>query len=79
MFGKTLMLAALTRIVEVCYFVPSYAHMADPVAADDTSEDTFTDRNPISRTQLPPRSAGAKAWQHLPPFVSTLPMYCTFA
>jgi len=65
MFGKTLMLAALTRIFEVCYFVPSYGTLADPVE-DDTSEDTLADGSPISR---PTRSAGAKAWQHLPPFL----------
>lgn len=68
MFGKTLMLAALTRIVEVCYFVPSYSALADPVAAADTSEDVFPDGAPLSTT-LSPRS-GAEAWQHLPPFVS---------
>ena len=70
MFGKTLMLAALTRIVEVCYFVPSYS---DPVTAADTSEDVFPDGTPLSTT-LSPRS-GAEAWQHLPPFVSPFPLY----
>jgi hypothetical protein len=68
MFGRTLMLAGLTRIIEVCYFVPSYATLGDLVAADDTSEDTLAD-GPISRNILSSRSAGAKAWQHLPPFL----------
>lgn len=72
MFGRTLMLAAITRIVEVCYFVPSYATLVDP---DDISEDTLADGIPPSRG-MSSRSAGAKAWQHLPPFVSLI--HCTF-
>ena len=72
MFGRTLMLAALTRIVEVCYFVPSYATLVD---TDDTSEDTLADGILPSR-RMSSRSVGAKAWQHFPPFVGLF--HCIF-
>lgn len=67
------MLAGLTRIIEVCYFVPSYVAL-DPIG-DDTSEGTLTDDNPISRNASSSRAAGANAWQHLPPFVSIISFF----
>lgn len=62
-FGYTLMLAGLTRLIEVCFLAPSYAPM-DGVE-DDSSDHTLADG-------AGPESAVPKgrAFRHLPPFVS---------
>lgn len=62
-FGYTLMLAGLTRLIEVCFVVPSYAPM-DGVE-DDRSDHTLTDG---AGPEAFPRG---RAFRHMPPFVST--------
>ena len=68
MFGTTLMLAGFTRIIEVCFFVPSYATISDPAGDDDTSEHTLAD-GPAGLS-VSAKTAAARSWRHLTPFVS---------
>ncbi|KAF9525129.1 hypothetical protein CPB83DRAFT_860057 [Crepidotus variabilis] len=69
MFGYTLILAGFTRIIEVCFFVPSYAPLpADHAEDDNTSEHTLAEGGP-SRNPTSMKSAAAKNWRHLPPFL----------
>jgi hypothetical protein len=67
MFGHTLMLAGFTRILEVCFFVPSYAN---EISNDDnTSEHTLAEGvNPW--TALTGKAAAARSFRYLTPFVS---------
>ncbi|KAI0271119.1 hypothetical protein BGY98DRAFT_923067 [Russula aff. rugulosa BPL654] len=60
-FGYTLMLAGLTRLIEVCFVVPSYAPM-DGVE-DDRSDHTLTDG---AGPEAFPRG---RAFRHMPPFL----------
>jgi len=60
-FGYTLMLAGLSRLIEVCFIVPSYAPM-DGVE-DDRSDHTLADG-----ASLEAFSKG-RAFRHLPPFL----------
>ncbi|KAJ6605844.1 hypothetical protein B0H10DRAFT_2076115 [Mycena sp. CBHHK59/15] len=63
MFGYTVMLAGLTRIIEVCFFsAPTKA--PDVVDDDNVSDHTLTEPSP----RYP--SAASKAFRHLPAFVS---------
>jgi len=62
-FGYTLMLAGLTRLIEVCFIVPSYPPM-DGVE-DDRSDLTLTDG---AGPEVFPKG---RAFRHMPPFVST--------
>lgn len=77
MFGRTLILAGLTRIIEVCYFVPSYT-----AVQDYASENTLADGGSKNL-----KYAAARSWGHLTPFVSVSshvvitcsePFSCTF-
>ncbi len=61
-FGYTLMLAGLTRLIEVCFIVPSYASM-DGVE-DDRSDHTLADG------AGPEAFPKGRAFRHMPPFVS---------
>ena len=70
-FGYTLMLAGLTRLIEVCFIVPSYAHM-DGVE-DDRSDHTLADG---ASPEAFPRG---RAFRHLPPFVSTNILYMSLS
>lgn len=63
LFGYTLMLAGLTRLIEVCFIVPSYAPM-DGVE-DDRSDHTLADG------AGPEAFPKGRAFRHMPPFVST--------
>ena len=63
-FGYTLMLAGITRLVEVCFVAPSYTH-AEGVE-DNRSDHTLADG---AGTDSAPASKG-RAFRHLPPFVS---------
>jgi hypothetical protein len=77
MFGVTLMLAGVTRIMEVCFFsAPSKA--ADTVDDDSNSDHTLAEPSPrypsTSRYAVPdasgdPKVAAAKAFRHLPAFL----------
>ena len=62
-FGYTLMLAGVTRLVEVCFVAPSYTH-ADGV------EDNRSDHTLADGTDSASASKG-RAFRHLPPFVSS--------
>ena len=71
MFGYTLMVAGLARIVEVCFFVPKYF----PEGADN---DNHSDRTLAENARSPGlpslfnsgrKAAAAQAFRHLPPFV----------
>ena len=64
MFGYTLMLQGLTRLIEVCFVVPSYAPM-DGVEDDNRSDHTLADG------AGPEASPIGRAFRHMPPFVST--------
>ncbi|KAI0283630.1 hypothetical protein BGY98DRAFT_950867 [Russula aff. rugulosa BPL654] len=61
MFGYTLMLQGLTRLIEVCFVVPSYAPM-DGVE-DDRSDHTLADG------AGPEASPIGRAFRHMPPFL----------
>ncbi|KAI0315053.1 hypothetical protein OF83DRAFT_1062795, partial [Amylostereum chailletii] len=62
MFGWTLMLAGVTRIVEVCFVMPKYQPVGSVErVADDQSEDTLMDGSESA-------SAG-KTFRYLPPFM----------
>ncbi|KAF4610575.1 hypothetical protein D9613_007093 [Agrocybe pediades] len=66
MFGRTLMLAGVTRIIEVCYFVPTYA--SDGADDDTNSEHTLADgTNP--RSSFSGRTLAAKSFSYLTPFL----------
>ncbi|KAJ7813154.1 hypothetical protein B0H14DRAFT_2854861 [Mycena olivaceomarginata] len=76
MFGYTVMLAGLTRIMEVCFFsAPTKA--ADIVDDDDTSDHTLAEPSPRYPTRYVAREASAdsgqiaaaKAFRHLPAFL----------
>jgi len=59
MFGRTLMLAGLTRIIEVCYFVPAISDQED-----------YTDEHTLAGGSMNMKKAAARSWRHLMPFVS---------
>jgi hypothetical protein len=63
-FGYTLMLAGLTRLIEVCFVVPSYPPHVDGVE-DDRSDHTLADG------AGPEAFPKGRAFRHMPPFVST--------
>ena len=65
-FGYTLMLAGLTRLVEVCFVSPSYTP-AEGVE-DDRSDHTLAD---CASAESGAASKG-RAFRHLPPFVSNI-------
>ena len=68
MFGHTLMLAGFTRILEVCFFVPSCTNEISN--DDDTSEHTLAEGvNP--RTALTGKAAAARSFRYLTPFVGS--------
>ncbi|KAJ6485716.1 hypothetical protein C8R45DRAFT_997595 [Mycena sanguinolenta] len=81
MFGYTLMLAGLARIMEVCFFPSSWASpgAADAVDDDNTSDHTLADQ-PSPSAPYPPvsasaessgngKNAAARAFRHLPAFL----------
>jgi hypothetical protein len=63
-FGYTLMLAGLTRLIEVCFVAPSYTPV-DGVE-DDSSDHT------LAEGAGPETAAKGRAFRHLPPFVSDI-------
>ncbi|KIM44448.1 hypothetical protein M413DRAFT_442429 [Hebeloma cylindrosporum] len=65
-FGHTLMLAGFTRILEVCFFSPSYASEAP--ADDNTSEHTVAE-GIHSRSALTGKAAAARSFSYLTPFL----------
>jgi hypothetical protein len=62
-FGYTLMLAGLARLLEACFVAPSYAPAADGVD-DSGSDHTLADgAETVAATK-------GRVFRHLPPFVS---------
>lgn len=73
-FGYTLMLAGLTRVIEICFFVPTTA----PDAQDDDNQSDHTLADPTTPTVKygsgymfvdNAKAAASRAFRHLPPFV----------
>ena len=77
-FGYTLMLAGVTRIIEVCYFAPSFAVAGDATTSDGASEHTLAGDAGMSGGAggrvLTGSAAAARSFRYLPPFVSGLPV-----
>lgn len=87
MFGTTIMLAGLTRIIEVCFFSASSKSASEVVDDDNHSDHTLAEPSP----RFPPvsryapaetsvdsgKAAAAKAFRHLPAFVRRIhPISC---
>jgi len=78
MFGYTVMLAGLTRIMEVCFF-SAPCKSAEVLADDNNSDHTLAEpspRYPPTSRYVPPdtssdsgKIAAAKAFRHLPAFL----------
>ncbi|KAJ3551229.1 hypothetical protein NM688_g4825 [Phlebia brevispora] len=67
MVGYTLMMAGVTRIIEVCFIAPKYTPLPETAVADDNrSEHTLTDN-----TSNASAWQTSKAFRHLPPFLLT--------
>lgn len=75
-FGYTLMLAGLARIIEVCFIAPKFLPLGTIEGVeDDQSEHTLAE----STTQTSSREEGeikGRAFRHLPPFVSLILFSC---
>jgi len=79
MFGTTIMLAGITRIIEVCFFSASSKSASEVVDDDNHSDHTLAEPSP----RFPPvsryapaetsvdsgKAAAAKAFRHLPAFL----------
>jgi hypothetical protein len=59
------MLAGFTRIIEICFFVPSYSSEG---LLDDSSQSEHTLADGYSSSG---KMAASRAFRHLPSFVST--------
>jgi hypothetical protein len=80
MFGYTLMMAGVTRIVEICFFASESPKIsASPATTvfaaedDNNSEHTLAEPPVTPTAPTMPRESGkekaTRAWRHLPPFV----------
>ena len=86
MFGKTLMLAGLARLLEVVYFFPKYTPLAQSpppesmaLEDDNASDHTLAETrgNQIKDTK-PTKEVAGTAFRHLSPFVSAYAGYLCF-
>jgi hypothetical protein len=70
-FGYTLMLAGLARLIEVCFVAPSYAPApaVDGVEDDRSSDHTLADGAALASGGT---ESKGRAFRHLPPFVSVI-------
>ncbi|KAF8956933.1 hypothetical protein BDZ97DRAFT_141459 [Flammula alnicola] len=66
MFGNTLMFAGFARILEVCFFVPSYD--AETSDDDNNSERTLADSTTPRNTSLA-KAAASRSFRYLTPFL----------
>ncbi|KAF9446891.1 hypothetical protein P691DRAFT_803284 [Macrolepiota fuliginosa MF-IS2] len=66
-FGHTLMLAGVTRIVEICFFAPKTTPDSDDDNRSDHTLDATGPQNQSMESGHP--SAAARAFRHLPPFL----------
>lgn len=64
-FGYTLMLAGVTRIIEISFIVPKYSPEAPVVQDDSHSEHTLNDGSSSTTTS----AQAVKTFRHLPPYV----------
>lgn len=87
LFGYTLGLAGVTRIIEICFFVPTFANSGvggSALVPDDSNSDhTLADASLSPREPYAPtadsviieakedKSTAGKVFRHLPPFVSS--------
>ncbi|KIP03045.1 hypothetical protein PHLGIDRAFT_121934 [Phlebiopsis gigantea 11061_1 CR5-6] len=66
-FGDVLMMAGVTRIIEISFITPKYAPLPDSASTDDNHSDhTLADAPTIGNTGL---MQSVKAFRHLPPFL----------
>ena len=68
MFGYTLTLAGVTRIIEVSFIAPKFTPEPVPSQDDNNSEHTLADGSGSSSTG----AHAVKTFRHLPPFVSAI-------
>jgi len=66
-FGHTLMLAGLTRIIEICFIVPRYT--PEGAGDDANSEHTLADSSNSSSANT---AQAVKTFRHLPPLLRFL-------
>lgn len=66
-FGNTLMLAGLTRVIEICFVAPNHAADASDTASDSDQHSERTLASPT--TSESGKAAAVQAFRHLPPFV----------
>ncbi len=64
------MLAGATRLVEICFVIPSLENSAPSIDSDRHSDRTVASDNMVNEN---PRIALVHAFRHLPPFVSKQP------
>jgi len=65
-FGNVLMLAGATRLVEICFVIPSLESSALSMDSDRHSDRTVASDNMVNEN---PRIALVHAFRHLPPFL----------
>ncbi|EIN06300.1 hypothetical protein PUNSTDRAFT_115584 [Punctularia strigosozonata HHB-11173 SS5] len=69
-FGGVLMLAGLTRIIEICSFMPFYAPLpTDSVLEHDSSSEHTLADIPGRDEAHSSKTAAGRAFRHLPPFL----------
>ncbi|KIK57093.1 hypothetical protein GYMLUDRAFT_46718 [Collybiopsis luxurians FD-317 M1] len=79
LFGYTLGLAGVTRIIEICFFAPTFANLSSPsVVTDDSNSDhtLASPREPYAptldnagREAKEEKKAAGKVFRHLPPYL----------
>lgn len=72
MFGYSLMLAGLARIIEICFItLPPSPRAVPPPMNDDDSEHTLAPPPP-EEIHVTRKANASQAFRHLPPFVSSI-------
>jgi hypothetical protein len=82
-FGRTLITAGITRIIEICVFAPGVA-LPLPEAggagdSDSHSEHTLADAPAVPGAPPNPKVAAATAFRHLPPLLMVASGYALLA
>ena len=67
MVGYTLIMAGVTRIIEVSFIVPKYTPLSEGVSDDNRSDHTLAESSSST-----PIWQAVKSFRHLPPFVCFL-------
>ena len=68
-FGWTLMLAGITRIIEASFIVPKFLPDPSVVDGDSHSDHTLADSGAIKDDSITWVPAWGRPFRHLPPFV----------